>query len=103
MTSIPTRRYDRKDGIFILSDGDRAITFWPETRFVGIHSAQPRSDLPPFAGECEYLDGGEGYCDGSGSYGVRLRERWEQSYRDEQVVWAALDEWFASKFPTVNT
>lgn len=99
---MPTQRYDREHGIFILSDGNQAITFWPHTRFVGIHSTAPRGDLPPFAGDCEYLHGGEGYCDGSGSYGVRLHERWETSSRDEQVVWFALDEWFASKFPTAD-
>lgn len=96
---MPTERYDRRNGVFVLSEPGKAITFIPANHVISIHSDQPWNGLPEK--ECEYA-GEAGYCDGSFGHGDDLRRRWEESGRFNDVVWDELHRWFDRYFPNTD-
>lgn len=95
---MPTKRYDQKAGVFVLSEPGHAVTFIPANRIISIHSAERNGGCSPHPHDCEYVCP-DAYCDGSFLSGAELLERWEESGCDNQLVWAELARWFDSYFP----
>ncbi len=95
---MPTQRINQVNGAFVLSEPGKAVTFWPTTWSIDVHSANPHGSLSPYPMDsCEYLHGA-GYCDGSSVAGDKLRAHWEDSGHDNQVIWDELQSWFDSYF-----
>lgn len=96
-----TQRYDQRNGVFVLADrlSGQVVTFWPLTKSIDVHTAEPHGSLTPHADECEYLPGRAVYCGGSSVSGAALLDRWEQSGRDDQIVWDELGRWYDTYFP----
>ena len=63
---MPTQRYDRKSGVFVLSEIGQAVTFDPAIRVIGVHSAESHGDLAQTAHACEYV-GDVAHCDNCGA------------------------------------
>jgi hypothetical protein len=93
---MPTQRYDQQNGVFVLSEPGKAITFTPADRSIGVHSDDSPEGIPAY--QCEYV-GPDAFCDVSFSAGTKLLQRWEDSGRFNDVVWDELHRWFDSKFP----
>lgn len=96
---MPTRRYDQKLGVFVLSEYGKAITFIPANHVITFHAGDEyRGELPINDPVCEYV-GHDAHCDGSFSAGDELLRRWEDSGRFNDVVWDELQRWFERYFP----
>ncbi|WP_045740792.1 hypothetical protein [Actinoplanes rectilineatus] len=98
---MPTQVHDQATGTFLLVQPGQVVTFVPANRSIGIHSASPHGNLPPHPHNCEYVDG-DAYCDGSFSAGNKLRELWENSGHNDQIIWDELAIWFGANFPAVH-
>ncbi len=90
------RFYSTEDPAFgltyVLRGPAGAITFHVGTH-IEEHSSTPLYEGDGAAVPCDYI--GECWHDGSGLAGRDLRQKWEAADRDDSVVRAVLENWYA--------
>lgn len=77
--------------VYVLHGPSGAVTFEPNMRSVDYHDRTDRYNEGDDGLDCQYLHGDRCWTDGSGHAGRRLLARWEDSGRDDDVVWEVLE------------
>jgi hypothetical protein len=100
------RQFDRRQFWVVL--GPQGAISWVrllvETGYmdgpIDIHSPKPLypqyKDMSETPMDCRLLEM-PCYCDGSSLAGDDLGKRWERSGRDDEVIWAELEDWYAAR------